>query len=237
MKIRRLSIRLLVALCILTILNVGALNRASAATIDIEVGANLNKPVGWCAAPASVSTIFANQTIPEGTILYYWNDALQQYTTITYDFGAWSNPSFQFSSGRGFYILSPTNYTFTLNYSQRTDSSFNIQMETGKWYWLTYAWNLGNGGSWLEEPWNSQYYGMYPHLNWPGGCNGDTVLWTFDGTDDYHEYDRYAECSRKWYAPDLLSPWFFSRWDQPFWYYNSTGSTRTWQQVNPPYFP
>jgi hypothetical protein len=204
-------------------------------------------PVGWPAQSAHIAIVFANQIIPEGTTIYSWSEASQNYIIVTYDFGEWSDPLHILQTARGFYIRTPFPYEFTLNYTPLVGSVYQVTMVPDKLYFLTYAWELGvdgfddpeNGeGYFLEIPWHSRYY-VHPHLYWPGGCDEEQVLWTLDGSYDHYNYvyrppSGQDPCTGMWGSINMVPPYLASRWHQPFWYRNTTGFTKTWTMYSSP---
>lgn len=210
----------------------------------ITVSVASTKPIGWVGQSATVSQIFREQQIPEGTVVSYWNEIIQNYEIATYEFGEWTNPHLQISTARGFYLTNPEQYadhTFGLHYNPVTTSTFSITMEAGKWYWLTYAFELDPSAStayFLEKP-ATPYMSSYGHLYWPGNCCEDPVLaWYFDALLwEWHWYpiDRFPDCTRRWWSGDQLPPGFQNFWEQPFWFQNEC-NTRTWIQEQTPGF-
>lgn len=191
-------------------------------------------PVGWPAATNTVGQAFANQVIPDGTMVYCYNEGNQSFDLITYDLGAWDNPSYLLRTGRAFYIrhTDPYGHTFVLNYSPLPPEVeyLDIALSSGGWHFLSYGWDLPDKGCVLERPWDAYWPFVRGNLWWPGSCADDTVLtFNYDVPTQWNEWNRYSDCTRKWSpAPDLISPAFWDYW-KPFWFYNNS-SQRTWRQ-------
>lgn len=209
-----------------------------AAMKAIDVPNQISYPVGWPAADSTVAAAFADQDIPETTTLYFWDESSSSYDEVYYLYGEWSDPNHVIHTAHAFYINSYDDsgtHTFYLHYSPLPSQPdyFDVTLTAGRWHFLSYAWDMGQKGCVLEQPWASQYYYL-GWLYWPGNCVEDSVLtFSYNGSWSWLECNRFNDCSRKWDCTgDQLSPHFPDYW-YALWFYNEQ-STRTWRQYSTP---
>lgn len=137
-------------------------------------------------------------------------------------------------SGRGFYLANPlqVQHTYTFNYTPRSTGSMNITLTLGKFYLLSYGWDVVGTTDItiaLEDlpPPHPHYAG--PHLAWPGACCGDSVQFWRLGLG-WVIKDRSDDCptERRWLqSVNDFSPPIDDLWQEPFWFYNEC-ETRIW---------
>jgi hypothetical protein len=148
MQAHRTSLGSIVAGLFLTLANF--LN-SFAAEVQVSTGiGGYSYACGWMAAQSTVSAAFTGYRIgtqnytgvPEGTMVYTWNESSQQWDISTYEFGAWDVNS-TLKTARGFLLRPPSgqNYiVYTLTFSRHAETAVNLTISNNKWYFLSRPW-------------------------------------------------------------------------------------------------
>ena len=170
---------------LLAVTTVLMLPRADAAYYDVPVPAGGSSA---CAYSFNTNTVAnAVGTVPEGTMLEFWDADEQEWVLNTYEFGEWTDPDYVMTPGTGFMVVNPTNQAMDVRIygTALTQSSYTMVFEAEKFYFVGSAYPLNlSGGNFLEAiPYgNPPWYRYTPHsLNYWANVGDLVYTWETDG--------------------------------------------------------
>lgn len=97
--------------------------------------------------------------VPEGSILYRWDNRTQVYTVNVFDFGRWTNPGQSFPPGSGAFLLNPSDLPANITFIGRQAAGERIAVRAPGFYLI----GCGNEGCHIKD-----------YLSFPP-VEGDTV--------------------------------------------------------------
>lgn len=183
-----------------------------AAQVSVTIDSLKKDLVAYCFSSSNLQNALPNA--PDGTIVYVWDVAAQQYNSSTLFGGTWF-PDRMLTPGQGFFIANPLEqpWTYTIQGTELTASSFTLSFpDPAKQYLVGSAYNIdvAGGGNWLECM-KSDCIGHHTYTAASYhyvGNNGDTVwLWC-------SESDAWSESYIRFASQDC--PGGIDEWSSPF---------------------
>lgn len=216
---------------------------------DVTVNPSSKISVGWCASDSTIPQILANQTLPNLTKIWYWDESAQTWNISTWrgaPLNSWSGGLPTIQTARAFLLEAPSNlgtndsWTYRLYYQPYTGPSYTVQLAPDSWYFLSYAypltdtlpyqvniifedeteWPVTIYYFWLEQRCDQYDGGEFGDLRWPGAPNDLVYRWR-------------TEANGWGYADSDTPLGRYSDWDsRKWWGANFTGPfiTDLWRQ-------